>query len=81
MVYYNRNSMENRELNDRLAGIEADIKALGENVAEITGMMTILVGLPEKVEKQGRQIGFMQGGEVAAIFALAVAGIFYKLLF
>ena len=61
--------------------IRADIKVLSENVAKITGMMKSLVGLPEKVEAQGRQISRMQGG-AAVIVSLAVAvGIFYKLFF
>ncbi len=61
--------------------IKTGIKVLTENVAKMMGMMTNLAGLPEKVEKQGREIGRLQGG-AAVIVSLAVAvGIFYKLFF
>ena len=91
--------MENREINDRLAAIESEIKAIPEiqaemkilgagmshvegdiselrqgqkrmeqaiaeiqaSQAEVSGMLKLLVALPERVDKQGQRISWLYG--------------------
>ena len=59
----------------------SQIKVLSENVAKLTGMMTLLANLPERVEMQGRQISRMQGGFAVVVSIAVIVGISYKLFF
>ena len=54
---------------------------MSENVAKLTGMMTLLANLPERVEMQGRQISRMQGGFAVVVSIAVIVGISYKLFF